>query len=482
MALDRWLVGSALVLLPTVSLSQVQQSAPSGVLSPTAAAAAVSELKAAIEDAYSFHYTSGAEHATRALQLDSTFGLARLWRSGYVQGPTQAAEAQRAAQDALNGTPAEAVLALAYREAVAARLPNARRLYDVAAAMLPNDRLVAMWRATNLADTARLNALRVINAKNPDYAPGRITLAFNLVTWSFAITDETRANGDEALRVAEEAVRLAPQSSGAHFAMGHVLHSLGRDAEATQHLVAATNMRPVAWYAWDALADIYARDGKLADVRTAIDSGIKYAPSIAHKATGRRIQALTWMAEGDARRAMAEHAALVKDMEAIDARGQLGATHLNMAIIAAGMRDSAAAAAHLDAAKPYNPAPGTFADNAVIVYSLTGNAPAARAALADYIRINTANAPANAAAARTREENVHRLTGLVLFSEKKYPEAIAELKQAGKNPYVSLGLIETYKAMKNNKEADATRTALLTSREFTHASTATPIIKYRARK
>lgn len=480
----RWVLSSALIVVaPVAALSQVQQAAaPAGMLNSTAAPAAVTEFKAALEDNFNLAHTSSAERMARALQLDSTFGLARAWRAAYTGGPTVAAEAQRAAHDALNASAGEAVLALSYREAAAGRAPNSRRLLTVAAEMMPNDRQVAMWRAVNMPDTARHNALREISAKNPDYAASRIQLAIGLVTWNVTITEAVRANGDEAMRVAEEAVRITPQSSGAHYALGHVLHSLGRDAEATSHLVAATKLTPVAWIAWDALADIYNRDGKIIEMRAVLDSGIKYAPNIGSKAAGRRLKALAYFSEGDAKRAMDDHAALVKDMEAIDARGQLATTHLNMAILAAGMRDSAGAEAHYNAAKPYNPAAGLYADNGVIVYSLIGNGPAARTALNDYIRITTATPPANAAAAQTRDENIHRQTGLTLFAEKKYAEAVAELKQGGANPYAKLGLIESYKGMKNNKEADATRAALFASREFTSNSTATPVIRYRARK
>lgn len=480
----RWVLkGALLVAVPSALLSQVQQAAPAaGMLSPTAPAPAVSEVKAAIEDSYNLHYTRGAERAARAFQMDTTFALARIWRAGFMGGPTAAAEAQRAAQDALNATPGEAVLALAYRENVAGRAANVRRLLSVAAEMMPNDRLVAMWRAINMLDTVRHNALRDISAKNPDYAASRIQLAIGLVNWNVTITDAVRANGPEALRAAEEAVRLEPQSSGAHYAVGHVLHSLGRDAEATSHLIAATQLTPVAWFAWDALADIYNRDGKIVEMRAVLDSGIRYAPAIGNKAAGRRLRALAYMSEGDGKRAMDDYAALVKDMGAIDARGQLATTHLNMALLAAGMRDSAGAEAHINAAKPYNPAAGTLADNGVIVYSLIGNAPAARAALAEYVRVSTQNPDLSPAAMQVRDQNIHRQTGLVLFAEKKYPEALAELKQGGPNPYLTLGLIETHKAMKNKKEADAIRTAFYARREFTAASTAVPIIRYREKK
>ena len=482
-AVRRWvLTGTLIVATPVVGISQLQQGAsPAGVFSSNASPAAVAELKAAMEDYWMLQWRTGAEHAARAVELDSAFGYARAWKALYFGGPTQGAEVARGTRDALGNTPAEGVLALSFREFNAGRAPNGRRLMDVAAEMLPNDRAIAMLRANGLADTARINAFKAISAKYPDYAASRMWTANYLVTAGVDVSDEDRANGAEALRLAEEAVRLAPQSSGTHQLLGYILHALGRDAEATQHLVAATQMVPKAWQAWEVLGDIYARDGKFADVRATSDSVIANAPNLGNKAGHRRIKALMYMSEGDARRAMDEHAALLKELEVINATGQIATTRMNMALIAAAMRDSAAAEAHYAAGK-VGAAAGLAADNGVIVYSLIGNAPAARAALADYIRINTANPNIAPAAAKIRDENIHRQTGLVLVAEKKYAEAIAELKQGGPNPYVTVGLIEAYKGMKNNKEADATRKAFYARREFTSASTAAPIIRYREKK
>lgn len=480
----RWVLQSALIVAaPAAALSQVQQSvAPAGMLNSNAAPAAVAEFKAAVEDYWMLSWRTGAERATRAVELDSAFGYARAWRAGYLGGPSQVAEAARAARDAIGNSPGEAVLALAFRESAAGRALNSRRLSAVAAEMMPNDRAVAMIHANNLADTARLNAFRALNTKYPDYAGSRIWLANYLVTTGFDITDEDRANGDEALRVAGEAVRLAPQASGSHTIMGHVLHALGRDAEATQHLLAATQMSPKAWQAYEILADIYARDGKLTEARVAVDSAIAHAPSLVNKSNGRRTLAVLTFSAGNAKGAMDEMAALVKELEPINATVQLNTTHLWMALLSAGMRDSAGAEAHLAAARNLSAAAGILADNSVIAYSLIGNGPAARAALAEYIRLSMQNPNIPPEAARVRDQNIHRQTGLVLFAEKKYVEALAELKQGGANPYVSLGLIETHKAMKNNKEADAVRKAFYARREFTVNSTATAIIRYREKK
>src|SRR5688572_11022274 len=62
----RWVIATALIVAaPSAALSQVQQAAapPAGMLNPTGAAAAVAELKAAMEDNFNLFATSGAERA-----------------------------------------------------------------------------------------------------------------------------------------------------------------------------------------------------------------------------------------------------------------------------------------------------------------------------------------------------------------------------------------------------------------------------------
>jgi len=70
----------------------------------------------------------------------------------------------------------------------------------------------------------------------------------------------------------------------------------------------------------------------------------------------------------------------------------------------------------------------------------------------------------------------------ILLGEGKPREAIAEFKQSGTDPYADLGMIEAYRMLKDHRQAEAARTAFFANRNYSYASTATPIIRYRARK
>src|SRR5688500_10634077 len=93
-----------LALTPTVALAQVQpQSAtpPAGMLTPsTTNAAAVTELRAALDDQFMWGYGAARMKAGRAVEMEPTFGLARAIQAWMVGGPTAAAESQRAATEA----------------------------------------------------------------------------------------------------------------------------------------------------------------------------------------------------------------------------------------------------------------------------------------------------------------------------------------------------------------------------------------------
>jgi hypothetical protein len=479
------LCATLLAFLPTTVSSQAQPQgaapANTGALAfSTTNTAAVTELRAALEDQFNWSFLSARGRLDRALELEPTLGIARSIRALNVGGPTGAADAQRAATEASSASAAEAALALAVREQLAGRAASARRFYQLAADLAPNDRDVAMLRALQLADTARVTALREIAARYPDFAGARNALAFYLLP--LGQDSVIAANGPEASRVAFEAVRLAPQSAATHTAVGHVLIAQKNFAEAQKHLFAAAASPSRGMLTYEFLAQTYAVEGKTAELRAALDSASALASNIGTQFFYRRPRALTHLSEGNPQQALAELGQQLKDAEAINARGQIGTIHLWMALVSAGIRDSAGAEQHLAAGRSAEAGAGILADNEVIVYSLIGNPTQARRALGDYIRLGGPQSNLSAQVNAVRTENVHRMTGLVLVAEKKPAEAIAELRQAGVNPYATLGILEALKLQKKNKEADAERAAFFERRNFSFNSSATPIIRYRALK
>jgi tetratricopeptide (TPR) repeat protein len=472
-------------LAPATALAQIE---PQGATNPnvgklipaTKNAAAVAELRAAFEDFFVLRNATAAQHTARALELDSTFGLARAFHAYVVGGRPATADAQRAAVDAANGSAAEALFALGVREQNAGRIAVARRLYTTAMELAPNDRDVALFRANNLPDTQRVNAIRQVVTKFPDDAAAKMFLAFYLIPIG---QDSTiRANGDEALRVAGESVRLAPRNSGSHTVMAHVLFGLRRYAEAQQHVTAAISLKPASFFAYELQAQLAAFDGRFTDMRTALDSSVDAVAQVGRKFGNRRARAFVALSEGNPQQAMSELAQQAKDAEAIDARGQVAQSHFWMAFVAAATRDSAGVEQHLAAGRAFDSTATTVADAQIVAYSLAGIASGARRALGDYIRVSGPQPNLSADVNATRATNLHRMTGLVLVAEKKPQEAITELRQGGTNPYATLGIIEAYRQMKNTKQADAERTAFFERKEFSYVSSATPIIRYRALK
>lgn len=433
-------------------------------------ATAVVEYEKALDAFQSWSTAEGFSHAQRALALDSSFGLARALVSRYRAGPMAAAERNRAAVDAARGSAAEAVIALAFR---AVGTPAAAALWNTAVELVPNDPRVSLDRALSLEGKARVDALREAAKKFPDHAATRQWLAFYLTPVLYPRPSE--ADGNEALAAAEEAVRLAPNASGSHTAMGHVLEVLGREDEALRHLQAATSMTPTNEFAFTFRAEILEHQGKPAEARAAIDSAIILTDNLGSLGTYRTQRALTFLHEGNV---AATIAAMDENARLLEAKDQLPAAasaRLFLAIVHAGSNNARAANEQIAIANRLGVAPGTLADNSIIVYSLTRQAVPARKALDTYLRLAQQFPPSE-----LREQNIHRMTGLTLLAEGKAAEAIAELKQGGPNPYSQLGLIEAYVQLGDKKQADAERASLLARKDFGIISTAMPIAKLRS--
>jgi tetratricopeptide (TPR) repeat protein len=481
------LMTAALALAPAVSHAQAQQGAPNpnaGMYVPASKnAAATQELKAGLVDAWMENRTEAAAHLDRALELEPTLAVARALRSQVVGGPTALAEAQRAAIDAAtSGNAVEALIALSAREATAGRAAVSRRLMNLAVEMVPNDRDIATWAAVNLADTARLNALRRVNAKFADYAPSRLFLAFYLSPLGFGVDSIVNANSAEASAVTMEAMRIAPRASLSHSIMAHVLLAQKKYAEAQQHANAAASLLPKNEYAYEILAQLAANDGNFAAERAALDSATAWDSNVGSNFLYARSRAMIALSEGNPAQAQTELAASAKKAEDMHALPNAVFAHLFAATVSAASRDSAGITMHLAAAKADSVAQGAYNDYSMSAYCIAGNGVKGRALLADWIQTNGPRATLTAAQNITPTANMHRHTACVLLNEGKAKEALAEIDQADENPYSYYVRIETLKALKNTKAADSVRTAFFAKRSFSYQSSAMPVIRYRALK
>jgi tetratricopeptide (TPR) repeat protein len=316
-----------------------------------------------------------------------------------------------------------------------------------------------------------VDSLRALTTRFPDFAPAKIWLAYYLTFTAYPAPSGPEA--DEALKVAQQAVQQAPEMSGTHAALGHVLERLGRHEEALRHLHQATTLSPHNEPAYVLKAEIFIREGKVAPARAALDSAIMVTPNVGRQVDHRENRAVALLYEGNVKQMMDELAA---NARAAEANGQLpaaAAVHMTMAVTSAGARDATTALVHHAEAKRLNLAAGTLADGEVVMFFLLGRAEDARRALGDYVRL------AAGQAANAREQNIHRMTGLTLVAEGKPEEAIAELKQGGANPYAQLGIIEAYLLQRKTREAEAERAAMLARKDTPYTSTAVPIARYR---
>jgi tetratricopeptide (TPR) repeat protein len=447
-----------------------QQGAASGRLVPAnPRATAITEYLLALDAYQTWSWTDGAAHANRAFELDSTFGLARALRARYRGGPSAAAERLRAAQDAVRGSTPEAVIALANNSDAA----SSAALWDAAVRLLPNDPRVAVDRALSLAGRQRIDALRDVAKKFTDAPAPRMWLAYYLTPTSYELP---KADGDEAILAAQEAVRLAPNSTGAHAAVGWVFEKVGRDDEALLHLGHATSMAAPTEIAFLTRAELLERQGKLAESRGSLDSAVLVTENMGNRNTYLNDRALTYLHEGNLAATLAALDDAAREARSRDQAQSESGIHATLAIVYAGAGNAKAATEQIAIERRLGATPAALADNSVIVYSLLKDGPSARRALGSYVEI-AANQPPE-----VRGENVHRMTGLTLVAEGKGAEAIDELKQGGANPYSQLGLIEAYLQLGKKKEADAERASMFARKDFGIASTATPVAKYRAMK
>jgi tetratricopeptide (TPR) repeat protein len=462
---------ASLALTASLLVAQAQPGANAGRLVPAnPRATAITEYEAALDAWQGWSWPEGYQHARRALAADSSFGLARALHARYRGGPTAGAEYVQAAADAARGPVPEALLALAIRSGGAA----GPVMWNTAAQLFPNDPRVALDRALALAGPARLDALRETVKKFPAHVASKYWLAYYL-----AIPLQPRAPQallDEALAVAQEGVRQAPNAGGSHTALAFVLQRLEREDEALEHLKAATSVPDPANYAFEVRAEILLHKNRIAEARAALDSAILLTDNMGGHNAYEVTRALTFMHEGNLASATAALEGAAREANETGQRGVEPGVHVTTAMVLAAANDLRGVDEQLAIARRLGSAPATLNDAMVISYGLTKQGAAARKALEAYIVTAQAQAPA------VRDPNVHRMTGMALLAEGKPAEAIEEFKQGGTNPYAQVGIIEAYLQMGKKKEAAAERVALFARTDFVAGSTALAGARYRSLK
>jgi tetratricopeptide (TPR) repeat protein len=466
----------ALVLVASNSSAQVQQqgNAAAGTMQLTNVTAAARDALFAAVDAFdTWSFAEAARQAGMAVSADSSFGLARGYRLAMTGSPTAAnanAEFTRAVHDASTRSAGEMTYLMATRSAGA----NASRLYATARGFFPNDRRLALAHANSLVGEARIDSLRALSRRVPDYVGAKIWLAYYLTLTSFSASSADRY---EALNAAMDAVRVAPRTAGTHTALGHALTALGREDEAVAHLNAATKMDPGQEYAYVVLSEIYADDGKPRRVdraRAALDSAIAVNASYGRRNNQRINRGLLLFYDGRSAEGFAELEAIAKEIEGNG--GNPAVLYAQMAGLAAGIGDSAGCTRWMAEAKRVQ-GPANISIQSAQAYALNHQGPEARRAIEDYLR----TADTTTLAFRY---DLSRMTGMALLAEGKPAEALAELKKSDTqaNTFAQLAMVDAYAALKDQKSADETLAALVARRDVGNAAVSKALANYRMAK
>ncbi|AHG90639.1 hypothetical protein J421_3102 [Gemmatirosa kalamazoonensis] len=452
--------------------AQAQPAANVRALEPTGARAeAVAHYETGLDANLVGNFAAAARHLRMALDSDSGFGLARSELALITGGRPSIAQHDRAVADAAKGSAGEALMALAQREGAAGRGANARAIWDALAQMYPDDRRIALKRALSRTDTARLNLLRELARRAPEYAPAHAYLAVSLVPSAILTYDQTVA--DEALAAADAGLRAQPEGASLLGVRGYVAERLLRHDEAMQYLDRSSAAEPIDWVYYTK-AEIASRDRKVTLARAYLDSAITVSQSLPRRVGMRVTQALLRVEEGAIGDAVAGLRSIAQQAETDNLPGAAANAHAVTSFLYAAMGDTAAVGRELADAARLGESRADLAFWRIYAAALTGMGTTATEQLAAYV--DEARNPDSG----IKPEYVHSATGLAALANGKYEEAIAHLKQGGADPENELATIEALTKLGRKKEAAAARDSLLARKNMDVSFVEVPVAIYRS--
>jgi tetratricopeptide (TPR) repeat protein len=465
-----------MLVLPSTRVGAQAAAQQSGAAAATAGTIALANVdaraRAAILGAFAenanWHFMAAYEHANDALSIDSTLGLARIIRE-YHRGngnPVALPEYQRGVRD----MSARPIPEITFGLGIAAAGVNATRLLAAAVAMYPNDRYVALQYALSLTGKPRVDSLRSLAVRYPDFAGPRVWFPY-FAMFNYWVSYPP-SMVDEATRMATDAMRIAPAEAAPHAALAHVLIHSGRRGQALPHVRQALKLDPRSEYAYFLAAELYFFDGQpnaVERTRAALDSAAMTSPNLTRQLADRRSRATLLLQEGRVDEMEAELLAIAHETERV-APGATATTYLNLAVLFAGTRDTAKVLHYVAEAHRASPTVGREVE--VDALGIARLPVQARAALDVYLK--SVPNPMPAAAATVAK----RLAATVAYAEGKYEQALSDCTDT--NPYCEVVKVESLIALGRTREADAMRTAFLARTDASDESRALAIMRYRA--
>jgi len=363
---------------------------------------------------------------------------------------------------------------MAYRENFRQNAVGARAILLSAGTLLPDEPMIAHQRAVWLANvtggvqTDAITALKQVVERFPDFAPTYNNLAY--AQW------QAGAKAD-AIRTATTYMEKAPSQPKSHDTYAELLQWDGNLDGAVAHYTKAIALDPTFLGGAYGLSEVYLLQGKGDMARQALTAALTNATTPAQRVTIFSRIANSHVFEGNFKAAMAALGTVIEEAQKGEMTGAVAAAHIGLMNLEAAFGDpktsAKAIAAHIGhvgalpppvpPAPPLNPAT-RFLGNG-IVYAMAGQAAQARV----YLDSLTRHAQTTPSATVTQQ--VHGLTGWVLYSEGKYADAVTEFRQDNQQiPIVRAGIALSQFKLGNVAEARSIRDELVNDRNLNLAN------------
>lgn len=415
----------------------------------TASAESRAALESAMEDWFNVFGSRARESASRAVELDSTFGLARAVNGLLATGITaeaREAELDRAVTDASTASQGEFVFAAAIRAQALGRTEEARALADVAARLMPGDARVAYYRAMTIPAAERLEPMREVTTRFPEFAP-----AFNILAYAQWAANDTAGSLQSVARYVE----LLPSHPNAHDSYAELLQFTGQYDEAIEHYRQATTLDEGYLVGYEGVGEVNMLRGNGTEVRAAYAQAAERATGAA-KTNYLAIIATSHLMDGTPADAVREMMVVAREAEQQGQTAAAATLHRNAALLEAVFGNHASAATHLAGATRLGSADAPVQIRyAAIIHALAGRQAEAEEAATRFDAIAAEGTAA-------QRDNAHEVRAIVSAARQDIAGARAHLDQSVAAR--SLGqavLAETLQAAGNTEEAQQLKDAVL---------------------
>ncbi len=477
-------LASAAVLLASAAFAPLAAQVAAGVARPvrlevtTTSTEARTAFASGIEDLTNAFPNRGSDRLKKAVDLDPTFGLARvIYATVFASGLTTAQrneEIARGIADAAKASTGELMVATAYRESFRQNAVGARAILLAAGVLLPDEPIIAHQRAVLLANvpggtpTDAVVALKAVIERFPDFAAAYNNLAY--AQW----TAGARA---DAMTTATTYMAKAPSQPKSHDTYAELLQWDGNFDDAVTHYKKAIEVDPTFLGGTYGLSEVYVLQGKGEMARQALTAALPNTTTPAQRITIHNRIANSYVIEGNIKGAMTSLGTVIDEATKAENNGAIAGAHIalmnleavfgdpktNAKTIAAHIGHVAAVPPPPPGATPLNPA-GRF-NGTGTSYAIAGQTAMARSYL-DSLTQQEKSAPSPVVTSQVRG-----LTGWVLYSEGKYPEALAEFRLSNQQaPAVRTGTALTLFKLGNVVEARSIRDEIINDRNLNLAN------------